>query len=198
TVVTVHPQPNVTVFDPAFGAPRTWRASLGVQQRVFTGYTVSLDASYARGVNQYGFRDVNLGPARFALPEEGGRAVFVPLDSIGSAGEKDFTASRAYPGYGRVLVIGSDLQSESRQYAATTARSCSPPPRRPTRPWRAPCADCSRERRTTCAPASRASSVAWPGATPAPGRGRARSTFSSTIDPWRSGSTDGSPCRSRR
>ncbi len=122
TVVTVTPQPNVTVFDPTFGAPRTRRASLGVQQRVFTGYTVSLDASYARGVNQYGFRDVNLGPARFALPEEGGRGgrpVFVPLDSIGSAGEKDVIASRAYPGYGRVLVIGSDLQSESRQVTAS-------------------------------------------------------------------------------
>src|SRR5207247_6995866 len=92
---------------------------IAVHQRVFTGYTVSLDASYARGVNQYGFRDVNLGPARFALPEEGGRAVFVPLDSIGSAGEKDFTASRAYPGYGRVLLIGSDLQSESRQVTAS-------------------------------------------------------------------------------
>src|SRR2546428_5145238 len=43
----------------------------------------SLDASYARGVNQYGFRDVNLGPARFALPEEGGRAVFVEREARG-------------------------------------------------------------------------------------------------------------------
>src|SRR5439155_979798 len=33
--VTITPHPNVTVFDPGFVAPRAWRASLGVQRRIW-------------------------------------------------------------------------------------------------------------------------------------------------------------------
>ena len=83
SAVTITPRPNVTVFDPAFAAPRAWRASLGVQRRIFGTYTASLDASYARGMSQYGFRDLNLvtTPA-FTLANEGDRPVYVPADSI--------------------------------------------------------------------------------------------------------------------
>ncbi len=115
--ITITPHPNVTVFDPSFDAPRAWRASLGVQRRVLGTYTVSLDASYARGMSQYGFRDLNLVTTpMFTLANEGNRPVYVPPDSIIPAtGALSSTDSRRYPQFGQVLVIGSDLESDTKQ-----------------------------------------------------------------------------------
>ena len=117
STVTITPHPNVTAFAPDYAAPHAWRASLGVQRRLFHAFTVSLDASYARGTSQYGFRDVNLvATPRFTLPDEGGRPVYVPADSIVPAtGALGFTASRVHSEFGQVLVIGSDLRSDTRQ-----------------------------------------------------------------------------------
>src|SRR5256884_6491099 len=80
----------------------------------------TVDASYARGRSQYGFRDLNLmGTPRFALPGEADRPVYVPADSIvPSTGALSLTASRAHPEFGRVLLIRSDLQSETKQITA--------------------------------------------------------------------------------
>jgi carboxypeptidase family protein len=110
------PRPNVTTFDPRFTAPHAWRASLGVMQRI-AGYSLTVDASYARGQSQYGFRDLNLvGSPRFALRDEGNRPVYVPADSIvPSTGAASATASRAHPEFGRVLLIRSDLEAETKQ-----------------------------------------------------------------------------------
>src|SRR5207249_1877386 len=85
--------------------------------RVRGTYTVSVDASYARGRSQYGFRDLNLvGTPRFTLPDEANRPVFVPADSIVPAtGVLSLQQSRVNPRYGQVIAIGSDLQSDSRQ-----------------------------------------------------------------------------------
>jgi hypothetical protein len=117
TAVTISPHPNATLFDPAYTAPRAWRASFGVQRRMLGSYTVSADASYARGVSQYGFRDLNLvRAARFTLPDEGGRPVYVPAGSIVPAnGALSSLDSRLDPQFGQVLAIGSDLQSDTRQ-----------------------------------------------------------------------------------
>ncbi|OLB54807.1 MAG: hypothetical protein AUI13_11095 [Gemmatimonadetes bacterium 13_2_20CM_2_69_23] len=117
SAVTIGPRPNVTTFTRDYAAPHAWRASLGVQRRLLHVFTVSLDASYARGTSQYGFRDRNLvGTPRFTLPDEAGRPVYVPADSIVPAtGALGFTASRLHPEFGQVLVIGSDLQSDTRQ-----------------------------------------------------------------------------------
>ncbi|TMB09483.1 MAG: TonB-dependent receptor, partial [Deltaproteobacteria bacterium] len=117
STVLITPQPNVTAFARDYAPPHVWRASLGVQRRLLHAFTVSLDASYARGASQYGFRDLNLAATpRFALPDEAGRSVYVPPDSIVPAtGALGFTASRVHPQFGQVLVIGSDLQSDTRQ-----------------------------------------------------------------------------------
>ena len=129
--VTITPRPNVTVFSPVFAAPRAWRASLGVQRRILGTYTVSLDASYARGMSQYGFRDLNLvtTPA-FMLADEGNRPVYVPADSIVPAtGALSSADSRLHPQFGQVLVIGSDLESDTKQmtfgFGGFTARGMS-------------------------------------------------------------------------
>src|SRR5436309_1888837 len=117
TALTVGPHPNATVFDPGYGAPRAWRASLGLQQRLFGAYTASVDASYARGVSQYGFRDLNLVSApRFTLPDEANRPVYVPADSIvPTSGALSVLNSRVNPQFGQVLAISSDLRSDTRQ-----------------------------------------------------------------------------------
>src|SRR5256712_3629281 len=117
SAVTIGPRPNVTTFTRDYAAPHAWRASLGVQRRLLHVFTVSLDASYARGSSQYGFRDLNLVAApHFTLTDEAARPVYVPVDSIVPAtGALGVTASRVPPEVGEVLVIGSDLQSDTRQ-----------------------------------------------------------------------------------
>src|SRR5438132_389232 len=116
--VTVAPHPNVTAFAPDFGAPRARRASLALLHRFgSSNYWVTLEGSYARGVSQYGFRDLNLvATPRFALGDEAGRPVYVPADSIVPAtGAVSSAASRAHPDFGRVLLVDSDLQSDTKQ-----------------------------------------------------------------------------------
>ena len=125
TALTVGPHPNATVFDPGYGAPRAWRASLGLQQRLFGAYTASVDASYARGVSQYGFRDLNLVSApRFTLPDEANRPVYVPADSIvPTSGALSVLNSRVNPQFGQVLAISSDLRSDTRQLTIAINRA---------------------------------------------------------------------------
>jgi hypothetical protein len=126
--VTITAHPDVTVFAPDFTAPRARRASLGLVQRLHGNYWVTLEGSYARGVSQYGFRDVNLNPTpRFSLPDEAGRPVYVAADSIVPAsGAVSSNGSRLHPEFGKVLVIRSDLQSDTKQltlsFAGATAR----------------------------------------------------------------------------
>ncbi|HWZ27614.1 MAG TPA: TonB-dependent receptor, partial [Gemmatimonadales bacterium] len=118
TAVEITPNPNVTVFAPNYTAPRAWRASLGVQRRILGGtYTVSLDGNYARGMSQYGFRDLNLNTVpQFTLPEEGNRPVYVPEDSVQTAtGTLSSLNSRLHSQFGQVIQVGSDLESDSKQ-----------------------------------------------------------------------------------
>jgi hypothetical protein len=105
--------PTVTVFDPAFGAPRAWRATFGAQRRLGT-WVLSLDLSWARGQSQSGFTDRNLGTRQFALASEGGRPVFVPASLIDpSSGVSPLAASRQDSRFGQVLLLDSRLGSTS-------------------------------------------------------------------------------------
>jgi hypothetical protein len=110
-------RPNVTVFAKDFGAPRAWRASLGAQRRLFDRMQLSVDANYARGVNQYGFRDLNLDATpTFRLAAERGRPVFAsPRSIVSTTGVVSILSSRVVPRYGQVIAVGSDLQSENEQ-----------------------------------------------------------------------------------
>ncbi len=131
TTVAVTPNPNVTVFTPRFTAPRAWRASLGIQRPILGTFSVSVDASYARGVSQYGFRDLNLAstPA-FTLASEGNRPVYVPAGAIvPTTGALSPVDSRVDPQFGQVLEIESDLASETKQvtvgFGGVTGRGAS-------------------------------------------------------------------------
>ena len=118
TAVTLTPTPSVTAFAPDFAAPRARRASLALLHRLgSSNYWVTLEGNYARGVRQYGFRDLNLVTTpRFTLPDEAGRPVYVPVDSIvPTTGAVSSVGSRIHPEFGDVLLVGSDLQSDTKQ-----------------------------------------------------------------------------------
>src|SRR5205823_11955323 len=80
---------------------------------------------YARGVSQYGFRDLNLVSApRFTLPDEADRPVYVPADSIvPTSGALSVLNSRVNPQFGQVLAISSDLRSDTRQLTIAINRA---------------------------------------------------------------------------
>ncbi len=107
----------VTVFDPDFEAPRSWRGSLGLQHRLWANVTGSADLSYARGVSLYGVRDLNLNttPA-FTLADENNRPVYVPPNTIvPGTGQTSSNASRLHPEFGPVYELTSGLHSDTRQ-----------------------------------------------------------------------------------
>jgi len=110
-------RPNVTVFEPDFGAPRSWRASLGMTHRMSARLGASIDLSYALGTNLYSVRDLNLNATpRFTLATEGNRPVFVdPQDIVPTTGAVSLLSSRLYPQYAQVLDVTSGLKSRTGQ-----------------------------------------------------------------------------------
>ena len=114
-------RPSVTVFDRNFQAPRSWRASLGAQRRIFSRYNLNIDASYTRGVAQTGYTDLNLNTTpQFTLASEGNRPVFVPASTIVPAsGVTSVLASRVDPAFAQVFSVGSDLRSTAKQLTAS-------------------------------------------------------------------------------
>ena len=110
-------RPAVTLFDRGFEAPRSWRASLGAQRRIFDRYNFTIDASYTRGIAQTGYTDLNLNTTpQFTLTNEGNRPVFVPASTIVPAsGVTNVLASRVDPAFAQVFSVGSDLTSTAKQ-----------------------------------------------------------------------------------
>ena len=54
--------PVIAYFDPGFRFPRSLKVALGLDQRLPWGMVGTVDILYARGVNQFAERDVNLVP----------------------------------------------------------------------------------------------------------------------------------------
>ena len=108
---------NVTVFDPAFSAPRAWRASLGLSRRFWDRYSFSIDAGYALGLSQTGQTDINLDTVpKFTLTDEGKRPVYAPTTAIiPKSGAVTILASRLHPEFGSVNQITSNLKSNTKQ-----------------------------------------------------------------------------------
>ena len=113
----VERRPNVTVFSPGFGAPRAWRASLGLSRRISERLSASVDATVASGMSLYGTRDLNLRPEpAFTLAGERGRPVYVPAGSIVPAtGATSVLASRLHPEFAQVIEANSALRSRTGQ-----------------------------------------------------------------------------------
>ena len=110
-------RPNVTVFEPDFGAPRSWRGSLGMMHRISARLGASIDFSYALGTNLYSVRDLNLNATpQFTLSTEGDRPVFVqPGDIVPTTGAISLLSSRLHQQYAQVLDVTSGLRSRTGQ-----------------------------------------------------------------------------------
>ena len=115
--VGVPRRPNVSVFGDGFSAPRSWRASLGLQNQVRRTLGFSVDLSQAWGVALFDVRDLNLRPdAPITLPAEGNRPVYVPAGAIvPTTGEVAFFASRRDQELAHVFEIDSNLRSTTTQ-----------------------------------------------------------------------------------
>ncbi len=109
--------PSATVFAPDYGSPKSWRASLGIQKNLTSILRLSLSANYARGVDQYGFQDLNLNTSSgFTIAQEAGRPVFVDPTFINSnTGAVNFVGSRADTTFAQVLEVASVYASETKQ-----------------------------------------------------------------------------------
>ena len=117
TSVFANQRRNVTVFDPAFSAPRAWRASLGLNRRFWDRYSLSIDAGYALGLSQTGQTDINLDTsAKFVLANEDNRPVYAPPNTIvPSTGAVAILASRLHPEFGSVNEVTANLKSNTKQ-----------------------------------------------------------------------------------
>ncbi|HEY2806754.1 MAG TPA: hypothetical protein VGI92_12925, partial [Gemmatimonadales bacterium] len=111
------PLRSVTLIEPGFEAPRAWRGSLSIEKRLTQILRLSVEGSFARGVAQYGFRDLNLrDTAQFSLANEANRPVYVaPSDIAVQGGTPLFFASRLNQNYGTVLEAQSNLHTQSEQ-----------------------------------------------------------------------------------
>ena len=113
---------NVTVFDENFGAPRSWRASLGVQKQIFTTVQLSLDGMYTRGVGLYGVRDLNLNEAQTTQLGLEDRLYFGnPAAVAPGTGETTLNASRLRPQFGHIFELDSNLESSTTQITAAVS-----------------------------------------------------------------------------
>lgn len=109
-------QATVTVFDPAFAAPLSWRANLGYQQQIAGRVQANLDYTYSRGVNLYGARDINLDEANvFILGAEGRPFFGTEASIIPATGAVSYAGSRLHPAFGNVFEYNSELGSRAHQ-----------------------------------------------------------------------------------
>lgn len=103
--------PSVTLVDPSYDAPRSWRASLDWNtswQRLL----LRVGALGSYDLSQPGVVDANFaGTPRFTLDGEGGRPVFVTPAAIDAgSGAVSAAEARRAPEFGRVGVRTSDLR----------------------------------------------------------------------------------------
>jgi hypothetical protein len=103
--------PAVTLIDPSYGVPRSWRASLDWNTSV-KSWLIRVGTLASYDLSQPGVVDANFsGVSRLTLGDEASRPVFVSEASIDPAsGAVSAVESRKSDQYGRVGVRVSDLR----------------------------------------------------------------------------------------
>jgi hypothetical protein len=116
--VFANARPNVTLFSPDFRAPRSLRSNLQWSGPILKNrFSAMVEATWSSNLNQQSGFDLNFRPeARFTLPAEGGRPVYVnPSSIVPGTGQIASQDARLVPQYNRVTEQRSDLRSLSRQ-----------------------------------------------------------------------------------
>lgn len=103
--------PSVTLIDPSYDVPHSWRASLDWNTNVGS-WLVRLAGLGSYDLAQPGWIDANFaGTPQFTLGGEGNRPVYVATDAIDAAsGAVSATESRRSSQFGRVITRVSDLR----------------------------------------------------------------------------------------
>ncbi|MGK2962544.1 MAG: hypothetical protein ACSLFK_10410 [Gemmatimonadaceae bacterium] len=104
--------PAVTLIDPAYDVPRSWRGSLELSTNIFNSLLVRVGGLASYDLSQPGLIDANFaGVRRFTLDREGGRPVYVSPSGIDPAsGSVSASQSRVSDDFGRVGKRVSDLR----------------------------------------------------------------------------------------
>ncbi len=116
----------MTLFAPNYASQRSLRSTLQWAGAVLDNrLSATVTATYSRNMNQPGFVDLNVTPAaRFTLPGEDGRPVFVDaaniVTSTGAIAPRDGHVSDQF---NRVTELRSNLTSTSRQLTISLSPS---------------------------------------------------------------------------
>ena len=104
--------PSITLIDPGYDVPRSWRASLDWSTNVLGSVLMRLGGLASYDLSQPGTVDANFGgTSRFSLDGEGGRPVFVSPSGIDpNSGSVSPSESRISSDFGRVGTRVSDLR----------------------------------------------------------------------------------------
>jgi hypothetical protein len=114
--------PTVTLIDPGYDVPRSWRASVDWSSSMYR-MLLRVSALGSYDLSQPGTVDANFaGAPRFTLGAEGGRPVFVSTAAIDPAsGAVSAAEARASSAFGRVGVRTSDLRGYGGQLTFSVA-----------------------------------------------------------------------------
>lgn len=108
--------PSVQLFDPAYTAPRSWRANLAYSSTYKNYFTYSLEGLYSLNLNQAGRRDANFANVKIFTLSDEGRPVFVgPGSIVSTSGAVSTVDGRVSPLFGHVIDNVSTLTSRSSQ-----------------------------------------------------------------------------------
>lgn len=112
--------PSVTLVDPKFDVPRSWRAALGWASSI-RNFMVRVDGLASYDLSQPSTLDANFSNvSRFALAGEGNRPMYVSTAGIDPAsGAVSARESRRSADYGRVALRTSDLRGYGSQLTTT-------------------------------------------------------------------------------
>ncbi len=111
--------PTVFAFDRRFAQPRAFRTAGDWSSPVLDNrFVLGLQGVFSWNMNQPGFVDINLDPARgFTLSNEQARPVFVdPSAIVPTTGSIAITSSRRAPSFRNVALNRSDLHSATTQF----------------------------------------------------------------------------------
>jgi hypothetical protein len=103
--------PSVTLIDPGYDVPRSWRSSLDWSQNV-RSWLLRVGGMVSYDLNQPGAVDANFsGEQQLTLAADGGRPVYVSAASIdATSGAVSASESRRSTSFGRVVSRVSDLR----------------------------------------------------------------------------------------